>query len=59
MNTDSPVVMSGNNISEEGTKALGPHLAKLTNMVTFKLNREPWRCYVCVREACECVERAW
>jgi len=30
--------MSGNNIREEGAKALGPHLAKLSNMTTLHLN---------------------
>ena len=30
--------MSGNKIGEEGAKALGPHLAKLSNMTTMKLH---------------------
>ena len=29
--------MSGNNIGDEGAKALGPHLAKLNNMTTLNL----------------------
>jgi len=29
--------MSGNNIGDEGAKALGPHLAKLNNMETLGL----------------------
>jgi len=29
--------MSGNNIGDEGAKALGPHLAKLSNMTTLYL----------------------
>jgi len=29
--------VSGNNIGDEGAKALGPHLAKLMNMRTLNL----------------------
>jgi len=30
-------LMSDNNIGVEGAKALGPHLAKLNNMITLNL----------------------
>jgi len=31
-------VMSVNNIGGEGAKALGPHLAQLTNLITLNLS---------------------
>jgi len=34
--------MSDNNIGVEGAKALGPHLAKLSNMATLELS-SAWR----------------
>ena len=39
--------VSGNNIGEEGAKALGPHLAKLVNMNTLWLNgrKRLFRCH--------------
>ena len=38
MGVDVDVGVSGNNIGEEGAKALGPHLAKLVNMSTLWLD---------------------
>ena len=35
---DVDVGVSGNNIGEEGAKALGPHLAKLVNITVLWLN---------------------
>ena len=37
------VCVSANNIGVEGTKALGPYLAKLNNMTTLKLLCAWWR----------------
>ena len=35
--------MSANNIGVEGAKALGPHLATLSNMTTLDLSSTWWR----------------
>jgi len=42
------VVAAGNNIGEEGAKALGPHLAKLSNMTTLHLGCACWFVVGCV-----------
>ena len=39
-------VMSANNIGEEGAKALGPHLAKLTTMTTVMVYSAWRRCFL-------------
>jgi len=38
--------MSGNKIGEEGAKALGPHLAKLSNMTTLLLHSAWYMWYI-------------
>ena len=44
------VWVSGNNIGEEGAKALGPHLAKLVNINALDLSgrKRGWDVCVCV-----------
>jgi len=48
------VWVSGNNIGEEGAKALGPHLAKLVNMTELYLKgrKRGWDVCMCVRGGC-------
>ena len=46
------VWVSGNNIGEEGAKALGPHLAKLVNMNTLVLSCKKRGWDVCVHGGC-------
>jgi len=42
------VVATGNKIGDEGAKALGPHLAKLSNMTTLGLDGACWFVVGCV-----------